>query len=96
MTTASEKKFYILRYEYVEDILDRRGPFRSEHLELAQNAKQDGDIVMGGALVNPPDAGVIIFNVADKQVIEDFVKKDPYFQNDLVTSYTIREWMVVI
>ncbi|KAF1776468.1 Dimeric alpha-beta barrel [Phytophthora cactorum] len=86
MSAAADKKHYILRYEYVGDILDRRGPFRAEHLERAVNAKKDGHVVMGGALVNPPDAGII----------EDFVKADPYVLNDLVTSYSIREWMVVV
>ncbi|KAG7376523.1 hypothetical protein PHYPSEUDO_013218 [Phytophthora pseudosyringae] len=93
---APDKKFYILRYEYVGDILDRRGPFRAEHLERAVTAKKDGHVVMGGALVNPPDAGVFIFNVADKQLIEDFAKDDPYVLNDLVTSFSIREWTVVV
>jgi uncharacterized protein YciI len=95
MSTA-DKKFYILRYEYVGDILDRRGPFRAEHLERAVSAKKDGHVVMGGALVNPPDAGVFVFNVADKEVIEEFAKADPYVLNDLVTSYSIREWTVVV
>lgn len=96
MSTATDKKHYILRYEYVGDILDRRGPFRAEHLERAVNLKNDGHIVMGGALVNPPDAGVFVFNVADKQIVEDFAKADPYVLNDLVTSYSIREWTVVV
>ncbi|KAF4029779.1 YCII-related domain-containing protein [Phytophthora infestans] len=96
MSTATDKKYYILRYEYVGDILDRRGPFRAEHLERAVSAKKDGHVVMGGALVNPPDAGVFVFNVADKQTIDDFVKADPYVLNDLVSSYSIREWMVVV
>ncbi|RMX64451.1 hypothetical protein DD238_006388 [Peronospora effusa] len=95
-TAAGDEKFYILRYDYVDDILHRRGPFRTEHLKRAVNLKQDGYIVMGGALVNPPDAGVFIFNVTDKEVIENFVKEDPYVLNDLVTSYSIREWTVVV
>uniref|UniRef100_A0AAV1V152 YCII-related domain-containing protein n=1 Tax=Peronospora matthiolae TaxID=2874970 RepID=A0AAV1V152_9STRA len=96
LSTAAEKKFYILQYEYVQDIADRRGPFRAEHLERAGKAKQNGHIVMGGALVNPLDAGVFIFNVADKNVVDKFVKEDPYVVNELVTSHSIREWMVVV
>ncbi|CAH0478766.1 unnamed protein product [Peronospora belbahrii] len=96
MSIVTDKKYYILRYEYVSDILDRRGPFRAEHLERAVNAKRDGHVIMGGALVNPPDAGVFIFNVEDKEVIENFAKSDPYVVNNLVTSYSIREWTVVV
>ncbi|TDH69943.1 hypothetical protein CCR75_004030 [Bremia lactucae] len=96
LSTATDSKYYILRYEYVSDILDRRGPFRAEHLERAVIAKKDGHVIMGGALVNPLDAGVFIFNVTDKKIIEEFAKTDPYVQNHLVTSYSIREWTVVI
>jgi len=29
-------------------------------------------------------------------VAEDFVKRDPYVSNGLITEWTIREWNVVI
>ncbi|CEG45663.1 YCII-related [Plasmopara halstedii] len=96
MSAVTDKKYYILRYEYVHDILNRRGPYRAEHLERAVTAKKDGNVVMGGALVDPPDAGVFIFNVSDKKIIEKFATSDPYVLNNLVTSYSIREWTVVI
>lgn len=95
-TAAADKKFYLLQYEYVPDILEKRGPFRPEHLERATAAKERGSIVMGGALVDPPDGALFIFKVADKQEIDDFAKEDPYVKNGLVPSYSIREWMVVI
>ncbi|POM57768.1 Dimeric alpha-beta barrel [Phytophthora palmivora] len=97
MSSAStENKFFILRYNYVDDILERRVPVRSEHLEYALNAKKNGHLVMGGAVANPPDAGIIVFNAPDQQVVEDFAKNDPYVREELVTSYSIREWMVVV
>ncbi|CAI5729227.1 unnamed protein product [Hyaloperonospora brassicae] len=95
-TAAAEPKYYILQYAYVDDMADRRGPFRAEHLERAGKAKQDGHVVMGGALVKPLDAGVFVFNVADTAVIDAFVANDPYVVNKLVTSHSIREWMVVV
>ncbi|GMF47324.1 unnamed protein product [Phytophthora fragariaefolia] len=94
--SAADKKFYILGYKYVDNIFERRAPFRSKHLEHALNAKKNGDLVMGGALANPPDAAVINFTAADKQTVEDFAEKDPYVINDLVTSFSIREWTVVV
>jgi uncharacterized protein YciI len=80
----------------VPDILEKRGPFRPEHLERATAAKDRGSIVMGGALVDPPDGALFIFKVADTQEIEDFAQQDPYVKNGLVPAYSIREWMVVI
>ncbi|KAL4134006.1 hypothetical protein PRIC2_004320 [Phytophthora ramorum] len=89
-------KFFILRYGYVKGILEKRVPFRAQHLEHALSAKKSGHLVMGGALADPPDAAIIVFNVADKTQVEDFAKRDPYVLNDLVTSYSIREWTVVV
>lgn len=41
------------------------------------------------------DSAVVVFECDSKEVVEAFVKTDPYVKNQLVTSYTIREWAVV-
>ncbi|MFN3978991.1 MAG: YciI-like protein [Caldilinea sp.] len=88
--------YYILFYEYVADILERRAPYRSEHLAGAQAAHDRGELVMAGALAEPVDRAVLIFKVNDPQVIEAFVHNDPYVKAGLVTSWQIRPWTVVI
>ena len=45
---------------------------------------------------DPPDKALLIFKVADKSVIEDFVSKDPYVKNGLIAKWEIRPWTVVI
>jgi uncharacterized protein YciI len=88
--------YYLLFYEYVEDILERRTPHRSEHLALAQAAHTRGELVMAGALADPVDRAVLIFQVDDPKVVEEFVHNDPYVKNELVTRWQIRPWTVVI
>ncbi len=88
--------YHILFYDYVPDILERRGPYRSEHLAGAQAAFDRGELVMAGALAEPVDRAVLIFKVDDPQVIEAFVRNDPYVKAGLVTSWQIRPWTVVI
>ena len=88
--------YYILLYEYVENILERRGPYRSEHLAGAQAAYDRGELVMAGALAEPVDRALLIFKVDDPQVIEAFVRSDPYVKAGLVTAWQIRPWNVVI
>jgi len=88
--------YYILFYEYVEDILERRVPYRSEHLAGARAAYDRGELVMAGALAEPVDRAVLIFKVDDLQIIEAFVRADPYVKAGLVTSWQIRPWSVVI
>jgi uncharacterized protein YciI len=88
--------YYALFYHYVDDYMTRRGQFREEHLKLAKASNQRGEMILAGAFSDPPDKALLIFHVADKSIIEDFIKKDPYVQNGLVTKWEIREWTVVI
>ncbi|MFO7632656.1 MAG: YciI-like protein [Caldilinea sp.] len=88
--------YYLLFYEYVENILERRTPYRSAHLAAAQAAHARGDLVIAGALADPVDRALLVFKVDNPQVVEDFVHNDPYVQNGLVTAWQIRPWTVVI
>jgi len=90
------KQHWLLFYDYVDDVLERRGPLRSEHLERAQAARDRGELSMAGALAEPVDGAVFIFTVDDKAVIENFVDGDPYVREGLVTGWRIRPWTVVI
>jgi len=88
--------YYILFYKTVENYIERRAPYREEHLNLAMEAHQKGSLMLGGALGNPADGAILIFKGDSPEVAEDFVKRDPYVSNGLITEWTIREWNVVI
>lgn len=88
--------YYLLFYDYVEDILERRTPYRAEHLALAQAAHERGELLMAGALAEPVDGAVFIFKTEGPEPIEAFVHNDPYVRNGLVTAWRIRPWTVVI
>ncbi|TYZ68551.1 hypothetical protein PybrP1_008601 [[Pythium] brassicae (nom. inval.)] len=91
----TQKKFYLLRLDYVPNFMEARGPFRAEHLALARELRAKGSIVMFGALADPADTGVLVFHTADRREIHDFVARDSYVRNNLVLSHSIREWTVV-
>ncbi len=86
----------LLFYDYVDDIVERRAPFRQEHLALAGETHERGDLLMAGALAEPVDGAVFVFTTDDRSVVEDFVAKDPYVREGLVTTWRIRPWNVVI
>lgn len=88
--------YYILFYKTVENYIERRAPYREEHLNLAMEAHQKGSLMLGGALGNPADGAILVFKGDSPEVAEDFVKRDPYVRNGLITEWTIREWNVVI
>lgn len=86
---------YLLFYEVVPNYIERRAPFRAEHLELVRAAKERGDIVLAGALANPADGAVLVFQGETPATAEAFATADPYVINGVVTRWYVREWMVV-
>jgi len=87
---------HVLFYDYVPDVLERRGPYREGHLEHARRWKDDGRIVSGGALGIPPSGGMIVFLVDDPAQVDAFVADDPYVRNGIVTGHRIVPWTVVV
>jgi len=88
--------YYILFYKTVEDYIEKRAPYRSEHLLLAQKAQENGNLIMAGALADPPDGAILIFKGDSPQKAEDFAKNDPYVINGLIREWYVRPWTVVI
>lgn len=85
----------ILFYDYVEDVLARRAPYREAHLERIVEQRDAGRVVMAGALGEPPHGAAIVFADVDEAEIEAFVTADPYVQAGLVTGWRIEPWAVV-
>lgn len=87
---------YLLIYELAADYLERRGQFRTEHLQLAWAAQERGEIVIAGALQDPADTAVLMFQGDSPDVAERFAKADPYVIHGLVTGYRVRQWNTVV
>ena len=87
---------YLLLYDYVPDVLDRRPPLRAEHLALARAAVARGELVLGGALADPVDGAVLIFRGDSPAAAEAFAAADPYVRQGLVTRWRVREWTTVV
>lgn len=89
-------KHFLLFYDFVDDYLQRRAEFRGLHLTLAWAAADRGELLLGGALANPADGGVLLFTGAETSVAENFAQTDPYVVNGLVKSWKVREWSTVV
>ena len=87
---------YLLFYDYAPDYLERRAEFRNEHLTLAWQAQEDGELILGGALADPADRGVLLFQCDSPEVPARFAEADPYVRHGLVTRYEIRPWTTVV
>ncbi len=87
---------YLLFYDVVPDYVKRRAQFRDQHLALARAAQTRGELVLGGALADPVDGAVLLFQGESPAVAEAFVAADPYVTNGLVTRWRVRPWTTVI
>ncbi len=88
--------YYALFYELVDDMVTRRVPFREQHLRLAREARERGELVFAGALADPVDRALLVFHVDDKSKAESFARKDPYVVNGLAKRWEVRPWNVVV
>jgi uncharacterized protein YciI len=88
--------FQALFYDYVENVAERRAPYRADHLALIGQWKADGKVTSGGALGQPPTGALIVFDVEDPAEVEAFVAVDPYALNGIVTAHRVVPWTVVV
>ena len=86
---------YLLFYEAGEDYVARRAEFRNAHLELAWAASARGELLLGGALANPTDGALLLFQGDSPAVAENFARVDPYVTNGIVKRWHVREWTTV-
>ena len=87
---------FILFYDVVDGFVDKRVQYRSLHLDHVRKAYERGELLLGGALAEPVDGAVLVFNVLSRDSVERFAETDPYVINGLVTQWRVRKWMTVI
>lgn len=89
-------KHFLLIYQLAPDYLERRGLYRDAHLRLAWQAHRDGALLLGGALADPADQAILLFQANDPSAAAEFARRDPYVLHGLVQSWTVRPWTTVV
>lgn len=87
---------FLLFYEFVPDVMERRGPFRNEHLQRAWDAHARGELILAGAYLDPTDGSAALFKADSVDVVERFAAADPYVRGGLVTRWHVRKWTTVV
>lgn len=87
---------YLLFYDVVDDYVARRAPLRAAHIGHARESMARGELVLAGALANPPDGAVLLFRGPSPEAAERFAEQDPYVINGLVKNWRVREWTTVV
>lgn len=88
--------YLLLFYDYVADVLERRGPYRDAHLDHARAAKERGLLVNVGAVGQPPTGAVFVFTDVAFDLVEAYADADPYTAAGLVTARRVEPWTVVV
>lgn len=88
--------YYVLRYAYVADMVERRAPHRENHLAYVHAAIAEGRIPVAGALGDPPVGAVLVLVAEGAEEVERFADGDPYHAAGLITERQVDRWMVVI
>jgi uncharacterized protein YciI len=87
---------YLLTYDLAPDYLERRAEFRNEHLKLAWESQERGEMVLAGALGEPADRALLVFNCDSAETPQLFAAQDPYVTHGLVRAFHVRPWNTVI
>src|SRR6516162_4297951 len=87
---------FLLFYQFVPDYLQRRPPHRADHLRLAWEAHGRGELILSGALAEPADAAVLLFEGESDAAARAFVAADPYVKAGLVRQWSLRPWTTVV
>ncbi len=86
---------YLLFYDAAPEYLEKRPDYRAEHLKHAWAAHERGELVLAGALVDPVDGALLVFEGSSPEVARKFAREDPYVINGLVAEWRVREWATV-
>jgi len=95
MASAAPKSAWLLTYHYVDDMDNKRTPFRANHLARLKAHADKNEILLAGAW-SPTTGGTIVWNNVDKAIIEKFVQGDPYYVNGLITKFEICRWLLPV
>lgn len=63
---------------------------------MAWEAHERGELILGGALAEPADGAVLLFQGADDRVARMFAAADPYVTSGLVKHWRVRPWTTVV
>lgn len=83
---------FVLWGTYCPDALERRTPFREEHLAGLRRQKEQGVLVTLG----PTEGSTHVFGIyeaASREAVEVLVKNDVYWRNGIWTAVEVYPWI---
>lgn len=89
-------KHFVLFYDYPPNFRELRAPHRAAHLEYARSSVARDELQLGGAFVDDPPMGMLLFKAESADDVAAFANADPYVVNGVVGAWRVREWVTVV
>ncbi|MGH9719893.1 MAG: YciI-like protein [Bryobacteraceae bacterium] len=89
-------KHFLLFYDVCDNYVEKRASFRDAHLKHGLAACDRGELLLAGALADPVDGAVLLFQGDTSDVAVRFAEGDPYVLNGLIPRWRVREWTTVV
>jgi uncharacterized protein len=83
---------YVMWGNYCENALEKRTPYRQDHLAGLAAQKEKGILLILG----PTKDNTQVFGIYEAETeaqVRDLVESDPYWQNQIWTEYQVKEWI---
>jgi uncharacterized protein len=87
---------FLLTYTYVPNMVELRQPHREAHLANLTTAHDHGFLLLAGAMVDPVDGAVLLFEAEDPGQVLSWAANDPYNRAGLIRGMTVRELSVAV
>lgn len=77
---------------YCENALEKRTPYRQDHLAGLADQKEKGILItLGPTKDNTQVFG--IYSAQTEEEVKKLVESDPYWKNQIWTDYQVKEWI---
>ena len=77
---------------YCENVLEKRVPYRQDHLEGLAQQKASGVLITLGPTKDTTKV-LGIYEAQDEATVRQLVENDPYWKNGIWTEYLVKEWI---
>jgi hypothetical protein len=85
---------YVVSYVSTPDFRSKVPAYIDAHRALWRTFHADGRLLMIGPFTDEPAGALGVFST--REAAEEFVRVDPFVQNGIVASWSIREWNEVL
>jgi uncharacterized protein YciI len=86
------KRYFALIYYVGREFVEKRGRYRESHLQKVFESHRRGELLLGGALGDPPERALLVFRAEDRSTAERFAQIDPYVTSGLVQRWEVQPW----